>query len=74
MPRGNMLPAIRVELDDERSGAMAKEYTITLHEPPVTQIIRNGMERHMNEVAQEGWKLITIIKESGYYYLYWERD
>lgn len=53
---------------------MAKEYSITLHEPPTTQIIREGMEQHMNEVAQEGWKLITILKESGYYYFFWERD
>ena len=69
-----MIRLVWDELNDERSSAMAKEYTITLHEPPVTQVIGNGMERHMNEVAQEGWKLITIIKESGYYYRYWERD
>lgn len=59
---------------NERSFVMAKEYTITLHEPPTTQVIREGMAHHMNEVAQEGWKLVTIVKESGYYYLYWERD
>lgn len=53
---------------------MAKEYTITLHEPPATKIIREGMVEHLNQVAQEGWKMITVVKESGYYYFFWERD
>jgi len=53
---------------------MSKEYTITLHEPPTTQIIRDGMIQHLNQVAQEGWKLVNVVKESGYYYLFWERD
>ena len=59
---------------DERGMTMAKEYFITLHEPPTTQIIREGMEQHLNEVAQDGWKMVSVIKESGYYYFFWERD
>jgi hypothetical protein len=58
----------------ERRMMMAKEYTITLHEPPATQVIREGMVQHLNQVAQEGWKMINVVKESGYYYFFWERD
>lgn len=43
---------------------MAKEYSITLHEPPTTQLIREGMEQHLNQVAQEGWKMVTVVKEN----------
>jgi hypothetical protein len=58
----------------ERRTAMAKEYTITLHEPPTTQIIREGMVQHLNQMAQDGWKMVNVVKESGYYYFFWERD
>lgn len=53
---------------------MAKEYNITLHEPPITRIIREGMVQNLNQVAQDGWKMVTVIKEEGYYYVFWERD
>lgn len=59
---------------NERSFVMAKEYSITLHEPPTTQIIREGMVQHLNQVAQDGWTMVNVVKESGYYYFFWERD
>ncbi|WP_041245429.1 hypothetical protein [Geotalea uraniireducens] len=47
---------------------MAKEYTITLHEPPTNQVIREGMVQHLNQMAQDGWRMVNVIKESGYFY------
>jgi hypothetical protein len=58
----------------ERRTTMAKEYSVTLHEPPTTQIIREGMEQHLNQVAQDGWRMVSVVKESGYFYFFWERD
>lgn len=43
---------------------MAKEYSVTLHEPPTTQLIREGMEQHLNQVAQDGWRMVTVVKET----------
>jgi hypothetical protein len=49
---------------------MAKEYTIALQEPPTTQIIREGMVQHLNQVAQDERHMVNLVKESGYYYFF----
>jgi hypothetical protein len=53
---------------------MTKEYIITLQKPPTSQIIREGMMLHRNRVAQGGRHMVNVIKESGYYYFFRERD
>ena len=32
------------------------------------------MVQHLNQVAHDGWKIVTVVKESGYFYFFWERD
>ncbi len=29
-------------------------------------------EQQLNELAQQGWKLVTIVEEKGQYYFYFE--
>jgi uncharacterized protein DUF4177 len=62
---------------------MAKEYKITMDTSMFSSQDPNGLERHMQDLAREGWELqhVTSVPESrsvlaqtSRIYLFWERE